>query len=80
MFFYGLLDRPRRTPIAKPNEESVAANVGLRRFLALGIGAAVAVALGGLLKRFFCHWHVWLRRSAVQRPEGAKDHADQAGR
>ncbi len=53
MFFYGLLTRPRLTPIGRQNEPSVAANVGLRRFLALGIGAAVAVALGGLLKRFF---------------------------
>ena len=53
MFFYGLLARPRRSPIVNANEQPVAANVGLRRFLALGIGAAVAVALGGLLKRFF---------------------------
>jgi DMSO/TMAO reductase YedYZ molybdopterin-dependent catalytic subunit len=53
MFFYGLLDRPKRSPIARPNEQPIAPNVGLRRFLALGIGAAVAVALGGLLKRFF---------------------------
>lgn len=53
MFFYGLLDRPRLSPIARPNEQPVAPNIGLRRFLALGIGAAVAVALGGLLKRLF---------------------------
>ncbi len=51
MFFYGLLARPRSAPIARQNEHPVAANVGLRRFLAVGIGAAVAV--GGLLKRFF---------------------------
>jgi len=53
MFFYGLLDRPRLSPIARQNEQPVTPNIGLRRFLALGIGAAVAVALGGLLKRLF---------------------------
>jgi hypothetical protein len=53
MFFYGLLDRPKRSLIARQNEQPVTPNVGLRRFLALGIGAAVAVALGGLLKRLF---------------------------
>ena len=53
MFFYGLLDRPKRSLIARQNEQPVTLNIGLRRFLALGIGAAVAVALGGLLKRLF---------------------------
>ena len=53
MFFYGLLDRPTRSLIARQNEQLVTPNIGLRRFLALGIGAAVAVALGGLLKRLF---------------------------
>ena len=53
MFFYGLLDRPKRSLIARQNEQPVTPNTGLRRFLALGIGAAVAVALGGLLKRLF---------------------------
>jgi len=53
MFFYGLLDRPKRSVIARQNEQPVTPNIGLRRFLALGIGAAVAVALGGLLKRLF---------------------------
>jgi DMSO/TMAO reductase YedYZ molybdopterin-dependent catalytic subunit len=53
MFFYGLLDRPRLSPIARPNEQPAAPSVGLRRFLALGIGAAVAITLGGLLRRFF---------------------------
>jgi DMSO/TMAO reductase YedYZ molybdopterin-dependent catalytic subunit len=53
MFFYGLLDRPKRSLIARLNEQPVTPNIGLRRFLALGIGAAVAVALGGLLKRLF---------------------------
>jgi len=53
MFFYGLLDRSRLSPIARPNEQPVAPSVGLRRFLALGIGAAVAITLGGFLRRFF---------------------------
>ena len=53
MFFYGLLDRPKRSLIARQNGQPVTPNIGLRRFLALGIGAAVAVALGGLLKRLF---------------------------
>jgi DMSO/TMAO reductase YedYZ molybdopterin-dependent catalytic subunit len=53
MFFYGLLDRPKRSLIARQNEQPVTPSIGLRRFLALGIGAAVAVALGGLLKRLF---------------------------
>ncbi|KAF5406474.1 MAG: Protein-methionine-sulfoxide reductase catalytic subunit MsrP [Candidatus Udaeobacter sp.] len=53
MFFYGLLDRPKRSLIARQNEQPVTPNIGLRRFLALGVGAAVAVALGGLLKRLF---------------------------
>ena len=53
MFFYGLLDRSRLSPIARPNEQPVAPSVGLRRFLTLGIGAAVAMTLGGLLRRFF---------------------------
>jgi DMSO/TMAO reductase YedYZ molybdopterin-dependent catalytic subunit len=53
MFFYGLLDRPKRSLIARQNGQPVTQNIGLRRFLALGIGAAVAVALGGLLKRLF---------------------------
>src|SRR6267154_4289335 len=50
-FFYGLLRRPRVSPIVRQNDQSPAPQVGLRRFLALGIGAAVAVALSGLLKR-----------------------------
>ncbi|MBA2744119.1 MAG: hypothetical protein H0U43_07425, partial [Chthoniobacterales bacterium] len=53
MFFYGLLDRPRLSEGARRNEQSIAPSVGRRRFLALGIGAAVAVALGGMLRRFF---------------------------
>jgi len=53
MFFYGLLDRPKRSLIARQNEQPVTPNTGLRRFLALGIAAAVAVALCGLLKRLF---------------------------
>jgi DMSO/TMAO reductase YedYZ molybdopterin-dependent catalytic subunit len=53
MFFYGLLERPWLTPIARQRQDALATAVGLRRFLALGIGAVVAVALGGMLRRLF---------------------------
>src|SRR5215468_8725184 len=53
MFFYGLLDRPGLSPIARQDEAIAAPAVGLRRFLALGIGAAAAVFLSGILRRLF---------------------------
>ena len=53
MFFYRLLDRPGLSPIARQDEAIAAPAVGLRRFLALGIGAAVAVFLSGILRRLF---------------------------
>src|SRR5262249_62130447 len=53
MFFYGLLDRPGLSPIAWYDEAIAAPAVGLRRFLALGIGAAAAVFLSGILRRLF---------------------------
>src|SRR5438067_5207651 len=49
MFFYGLLSRPPHDMTAT----TVRRSVGRRRFLALGIGAAVALALGSTLRRFF---------------------------
>src|SRR5438067_13820800 len=49
MFFYGLLSRPPHAMTAG----AVRRSVGRRRFLALGIGAAVALALGSTLRRFF---------------------------
>lgn len=53
MFFYGLLSRPPR--IAAVDETATAAgrSVGRRRFVALGIGAALALALGNTLRRLF---------------------------
>src|SRR5215470_14093091 len=45
MFFYGVLDRPGLSPIARQDEAIAAPAVSLRRFLALGIGAAAAVFL-----------------------------------
>ncbi|MEP6586505.1 MAG: molybdopterin-dependent oxidoreductase [Candidatus Udaeobacter sp.] len=52
MFFYGLLRRRREA-----DGEQVAAggveSTGRRRVIALGLGAAIAVALGAALRRFF---------------------------
>ena len=53
MFFYGFLDRPGLSPIARQDEAIAAPAVGLRRFFALGIGAAAAVFLSGILRRLF---------------------------
>ena len=48
MFFYGLLNRRSQAVRAAETTSS-----GRRRFLALGIGAAAALALGGTLRRLF---------------------------
>ena len=53
MLFYGLLARPRHSPIVRQDEAVADPSAGRRRFVALGIGAVVAVALGGVLRRFF---------------------------
>ena len=53
MFFYGLLSR---SPHAADVDEKAIAfgrSVGRRRFVALGIGAALALALGSTLRRLF---------------------------
>jgi DMSO/TMAO reductase YedYZ molybdopterin-dependent catalytic subunit len=50
MFFHALL-WPRPTPSS--TDRAGAGATGRRRFLALGIGAALAVALGGLLHRLY---------------------------
>lgn len=47
MFFYGLLSGPSPTAI------TAGRSVGRRRFLAMGIGAALAVMLNGLLRRLY---------------------------
>jgi hypothetical protein len=54
MLFHGLLVRPRSASAA-PREETTAAAPGmaLRRFLGLGIGAALAISIGALLRRFY---------------------------
>jgi DMSO/TMAO reductase YedYZ molybdopterin-dependent catalytic subunit len=53
MFFYGLLTKP--LPPAGVDEKRIAVgrSVGRRRFVALGIGAALALALGSTLRRLF---------------------------
>src|SRR5947207_890049 len=53
MFFYGLLSRPSRAMTASETATTAGRSVGRRRFVALGIGAAVALALGSTLRRLF---------------------------
>src|SRR6266705_1131283 len=53
MFFYGLLSRPPHAMTAGETATTVRRSVGRRRFLALGIGAAVTLALGSTLRRLF---------------------------
>jgi len=53
MFFYGLLSRSPRRGIVDEPETGTARLVGRRRFVALGIGAAIALALGSTLRRLF---------------------------
>jgi len=54
MFFYGLLSRPPHAAILDENATAVAGrSIGRRRFVALGIGATFALALGGTLRRLF---------------------------
>src|SRR5947208_473875 len=53
MFFYGLLSRPPHAMTAGETATTVRPSVGRRRFVALGIGAAVALVLGSTLRRLF---------------------------
>ncbi len=53
MFFYGLLTRPLHPAGVDEKGIAVGRSVGRRRFVALGIGAAVALALGSTLRRLF---------------------------
>jgi DMSO/TMAO reductase YedYZ molybdopterin-dependent catalytic subunit len=53
MFFYGLLSRPPHAMTAGETATLVGQSVGRRRFVALGIGAAVVLALGSTLRRLF---------------------------
>jgi DMSO/TMAO reductase YedYZ molybdopterin-dependent catalytic subunit len=53
MFLYGLLSRTPHAGVADRNATTMAISVGRRRFVALGIGAAVALALGSTLRRLF---------------------------
>src|SRR5947208_7926302 len=49
MFFYGLLSRPSHAMTAGETAPMAGRSVGRRRFVALGIGAAVVLALGSTL-------------------------------
>jgi len=53
MVFYGLLSSPPHAEVADKTATAVSVSVGRRRFVALGIGAAVALALGSTLRRLF---------------------------
>src|SRR6266478_5786735 len=53
MFFYGLLSRPPHAMTAGETATTAGRSVGRRRFVALGIGAAVVIALGSTLRRLF---------------------------
>jgi DMSO/TMAO reductase YedYZ molybdopterin-dependent catalytic subunit len=53
MFFHELLNQPPQRAVAVQRARVGTAFAGRRRFLALGIGAALAVALGGVLRRLF---------------------------
>src|SRR4029077_5735210 len=53
MFFYGLLSRPPHAMTAGQTATTMRRSVGRRRFVALGIGAAVVLALGTTLRRLF---------------------------
>jgi DMSO/TMAO reductase YedYZ molybdopterin-dependent catalytic subunit len=53
MFFYGLLSGPPRIAAVDETATATGRSVGRRRFVALGIGAALALALGSTLRRLF---------------------------
>jgi DMSO/TMAO reductase YedYZ molybdopterin-dependent catalytic subunit len=53
MFFYALLGRSSRDIVADENAPPVGRSLARRRFVALGIGAAFALALGSTLRRLF---------------------------
>src|SRR5438874_2245886 len=53
MFFYGLLSRPPHAMTAGERAPTAGRSVGRRRFVALGIGVVVMLALGSTLRRLF---------------------------
>src|SRR6266705_2869021 len=53
MFFYGLLSRPSHAKTAGDTATMVGRSIGRRRFVALGIGATVALVLGSTLRWLF---------------------------
>jgi len=53
MFFHGLLSRSLHAPDGDEKAIAFGRSVGRRRFVALGIGAALALALGSTLRRLF---------------------------
>ena len=53
MFFHGLLSRSLHAPDGDEKAIAFGRSLGRRRFVALGIGAALALALGSTLRRLF---------------------------
>ena len=77
MFFHALLSaRSAQQSIASPGVRTT----GRRRFLALAIGAALAVALNGLLRRLYRIGTFSYDGRQVQRTRRAEDHTDSPAR
>ena len=77
MFFHALLStRSAQQSIESPGMRTT----GRRRFLALAIGAALAVALNGLLRRLYRIGAFSYNSRQVQRAWRAKDHTDSSAR
>jgi DMSO/TMAO reductase YedYZ molybdopterin-dependent catalytic subunit len=53
IFFFGLLQRPRRQPVKSEADEPALRSIVLRHFLALGMGTVIAISLGGILRRLY---------------------------
>ena len=77
MLFHALLSA---RPAQNGTESAGVRTTGRRRFLALGIGAALAVALNGLLRRLYRIGTFCVRRPTVQRARSAEDHTDSSAR
>ncbi len=79
MFFYALLNRRQPRPIAGQSGSAAPLSAGRRCFLALGIGAALAVAFDGMLRRFFSIGTFGYDGRQYSGPKVAEDHSNPAG-
>ena len=77
MFFHAMLSaRPAQQSIAGPSVRTT----GRRRFLAVAIGAALAVALSGLLRRLYRIGTFSYDGRQYGGPGGTEDHTDSSAR